>query len=333
MSQSALPASGAFTYRDGRLHAEGVALDRLAEAVGTPFYVYSASALESAYLRFAEALKAEGLDALVCYAVKANPHLAVVGTFAGLGAGADVVSEGELRRALAAGVPGARIVFAGVGKTEAEMAAGLDAGILQFNVESREELLRLDEVARAKGRKAPVALRVNPHVDAETHAKITTGRAEDKFGIPYAQAPRLYAQARTLPGIKATGVHMHIGSQITDLAPFRAAFTRMHELVVMLRAAGHNLRHLDIGGGLGIPYRGTNDTPPHPDEYARVVREALGDLGLKVVLEPGRMIVGNAGVLVTRVIYVKEGSDKTFTIVDGAMNDALRGVSRYLAGP
>lgn len=322
MSQSALPASGAFTYRDGRLHAEGVALDRLAEAVGTPFYVYSASALESAYLRFAEALKAEGLDALVCYAVKANPHLAVVGTFAGLGAGADVVSEGELRRALAAGVPGARIVFAGVGKTEAEMAAGLDAGILQFNVESREELLRLDEVARAKGRKAPVALRVNPHVDAETHAKITTGRAEDKFGINIDQAAEVARLAASLPGIALEGLAVHIGSQITKLEPYAAAFARVAGLFEELRAAGLPLQRLDLGGGLGIPYR--DETPPSVEAYAAMVRQAVGRLGVPLVFEPGRHFVGNAGLLVARTVYSKQGTTRRFLVLDAAMNDLIR---------
>ncbi|MCV0368243.1 diaminopimelate decarboxylase [Filomicrobium sp.] len=311
-----------FAYRDGVLTAEGVSLVDIAEAVGTPFYCYSTATLTRHYEVLSQAF--DGQNALICYAVKANSNQAVLATMARLGAGMDVVSEGELRRARAAGVPASKIIFAGVGKTRSEMAYALSEGILGFNVESEPELLALSDVAAEMGLRAPVAIRVNPDVDAGTHAKISTGKAENKFGVPFAAAPELYAKAAKLPGIEITGVHMHIGSQITDLAPFRAAFARMHELVVMLRAAGHNLRHLDIGGGLGIPYRGTNDTPPHPDEYARVVREALGDLGLKVVLEPGRMIVGNAGVLVTRVIYVKEGSDKTFTIVDGAMNDLIR---------
>lgn len=311
-----------FAYKDGVLTAEGVSLARLADEVGTPFYCYSTATIDRHYRVLSEAF--EGQDALICFAVKANSNQAVLATLARLGAGMDVVSEGELRRARAAGVPADKIIFAGVGKTRSEMAYALEQGILGFNVESEPELYALSEVAAGMGLRAPVAIRVNPDVDAGTHAKISTGKAENKFGVPFAGAPELYAKAATLPGIEISGVHMHIGSQITDLAPFRAAFARMHDLVVELRAAGHRLRHLDIGGGLGIPYRGTNDTPPHPVEYARVVREALGDLGLKIVLEPGRMIVGNAGVLVTRVVFVKEGADKTFTIVDAGMNDLIR---------
>jgi diaminopimelate decarboxylase len=241
-----------------------------------------------------------------------------------LGAGMDVVSEGELRRARAAGVPPSKIIFAGVGKTREEMAYALEEGILGFNVESEPELHALSEVATAVGKTASVAIRVNPDVDAKTHAKISTGKAENKFGVPYADARELYAEAAKLPGIKISGIHMHIGSQITDLKPFRDAFALLADLARDLMADGIALEHLDIGGGLGVPYRGANDVPPTPDEYAAVVNEALGGLGLKLVLEPGRMIVGNAGVLVTRVTYVKEGADKTFTIVDAAMNDLLR---------
>lgn len=311
-----------FAYKDGILTAEGVSLVELAEKVGTPFYCYSTETLTRHYRVLSEAFA--GQDALICFAVKANSNQAVLATMARLGAGMDVVSEGELRRARAAGVPANRIIFAGVGKTRSEMAYALGEGILGFNVESEPELLALSEVAASMGVRAPVAIRVNPDVDAGTHAKISTGKAENKFGVPFAGAAELYARATTLPGIEIAGVHMHIGSQITDLGPFRAAFSRMRDLVVELRAAGHQLRHLDIGGGLGIPYRGTNETPPHPVEYAQVVRETLGDLGLKIVMEPGRLLVGNAGVLVTRVVYVKEGADKTFTIVDAGMNDLLR---------
>jgi diaminopimelate decarboxylase len=311
-----------FAYKDGVLTAEGVSLAQLAGEVGTPFYCYSTATLNRHFRVLREAF--EGQDVLICYAVKANSNQAVLTTMARLGAGMDVVSEGELRRARAAGVPAGKIIFAGVGKTRAEMAYALQEGIAGFNVESEPELFALSEVAAAMSLRAPVAIRVNPDVEAGTHAKISTGKAENKFGVPFASALDLYAKAVALPGIDIAGVHMHIGSQITDLAPFRAAFARMHDLVVELRAAGHQLRHLDIGGGLGIPYRGTNDTPPHPVEYARTVRETLGDLGLKIVLEPGRMIVGNAGVLVTRVVYVKEGADKTFTIVDAGMNDLIR---------
>ncbi len=311
-----------FHYRDGVLHAEDVSLAAIAREVGTPFYCYSTATLERHYRVLAEAF--HGQNALICFAVKANSNQAVLATMARLGAGMDVVSEGELRRARAAGVPADRIIFAGVGKTRDEMAYALSEGILGFNVESEPELRALSAVAAEMGRTAHVALRVNPDVDAKTHAKISTGKAENKFGIPFNDAAALYAEARALPGIAATGIHMHIGSQITDLAPFRAAFRLMRELALELRSQGHALAHLDIGGGLGVPYRGANEVPPHPDEYARVVKETLGDLGLKVVMEPGRMIVGNAGILVTRTIFVKEGADRTFTIVDAAMNDLIR---------
>ncbi len=311
-----------FHYRNGTLHAEDVSLAAIAAEVGTPFYVYSTATLERHYEVLAKAF--EGQNALICFAVKANSNQAVLATMARLGAGMDVVSEGELRRALAAGVPANRIIFAGVGKTAEEMAYALNEGILGFNVESEPELLALSEVAASLGKSAKIAIRVNPDVDAKTHAKISTGKSENKFGVPYDEALALYAEAAKLPGIKVAGIHMHIGSQITELAPFRAAFERLRALALDLKAGGIALEHLDIGGGLGVPYRGSNDVPPHPDEYAAVVKETLGDLGLKLVLEPGRMIVGNAGVLVTRVIYVKEGTDKTFTIVDAAMNDLIR---------
>ena len=311
-----------FHYKDGILHAEDVSLARIAQDVGTPFYCYSTATLERHYTVLAHAFRDQ--KALICFAVKANSNQAVLATMARLGAGMDVVSEGELRRARAAGVPASKIIFAGVGKTRGEMEYALGEGILGFNVESEPELLALSEVATAMGKTAAISIRVNPDVDAKTHAKISTGKAENKFGVPFEDARELYARAAKLKGIKVSGIHMHIGSQITDLAPFRDAFALLHDLARDLIASGIQLEHLDIGGGLGVPYRGANEVPPTPDDYAAVVKNALGDLGLKIVLEPGRMIVGNAGVLVTRVTYVKEGEDKTFTIVDAAMNDLIR---------
>ena len=311
-----------FSYVGGVLHAEGVSLPRIAEAVGTPFYCYATATLERHYRVLQEAFAR--LDTLICYAIKANSNQAVIATLARLGAGMDVVSEGELRRARAAGVPAAKIIFAGVGKTREEMAYALGEGILSFNVESEPELESLSEVAAGLGHTARIAVRVNPDVDAKTHAKIATGKAENKFGVPFEDAPRLYAKAARLPALEVAGVHMHIGSQITDLAPFRNAFALMRELTLDLRAAGHAIRHLDLGGGLGVPYRGGNDLPPSPQEYAQVVRDTVGSLGLAIKLEPGRMIVANAGILVARVIYAKRGRDKTFTVVDAAMNDLIR---------
>lgn len=311
-----------FDYRDGVLHAEGVSCETIAREVGTPVYIYSTATLERHVQVFSAAFR--GLDHLVCFAVKANSNQAVLKTIARAGAGMDVVSGGELARALAAGVPGSRITFSGVAKTEAEMAQALDADILCFNVESEPELEQLSRVATAKGRTARIALRVNPDVDARTHAKISTGKAENKFGVPYERARAIYARAAQLPGIEVTGVDMHIGSQITDLAPFDAAFARLADLVKDLRADGHTIDHIDVGGGLGIPYRDGNELPPHPDEYANVVRRHMRDLGATLVMEPGRLIVGNAGILLTRVIYVKTGGAKTFVIVDAGMNDLIR---------
>ncbi len=311
-----------FSYRGGVLHAEGVSLARIAEDVGTPFYCYSTATLERHYRVLSEAF--QGTDHLICFAVKANSNQAVLRTMARLGAGMDVVSEGELRRARAAGVPADKIIFAGVGKTRDELAYAVSEGVLGFNVESEPELEALSEVASRQRKTARISIRVNPDVDARTHAKISTGKSENKFGIPFLDAPRLYAQAARLPGIRISGIHMHIGSQITDLMPFRDAFRLMRELVIGLRREGHELEHLDLGGGLGVLYRGTNDVPPHPDEYAATAKAALGDLGLKLILEPGRMIAGNAGVLVSRVICSKRGADKIFTIVDAAMNDLIR---------
>jgi diaminopimelate decarboxylase len=311
-----------FSYKNGVLHAEDVNLKALAEEVGTPFYCYSTATLERHFQVLDEAFK--DTEHLICYAMKANSNQAVIKTMAKLGAGMDVVSEGELRRALAAGVPARKIVFSGVGKTAKEMAFALREGIACFNVESEPELELLSDVAGRVGQRAAVSIRVNPDVDAKTHAKITTGKADNKFGITYIRAPEVYARAAALPNIDVVGVDMHIGSQITELAPFEQAFKLMAELVATLKSHGHNIRHLDLGGGLGVPYRGTNDVPPHPDEYAAMVKRTLGHLGLKYMMEPGRLIVGNAGIMVTRVIYKKENEGKHFIIQDGAMNDLIR---------
>jgi diaminopimelate decarboxylase len=309
-----------FEYRDGALWAEDVPLERIAASVGTPFYCYSTATLTRHYRVFAEAFA--GQDTLICFAVKANSNIAVIRTLAELGAGADVVSEGEMRRALAAGVPGGRIVFSGVGKTQAEMAFALSQGILQLNVESVPEMEALSAVAVAQNVEVEIAIRVNPDVDAQTHDKIATGRQEDKFGISLSAASEVYALAAKLPGIKPVAVAMHIGSQLTDLAPFRAAFTRLAALVGTLRANGLVIRRLDLGGGLGIPYN--DEKPPLPDAYAKMVMETVGDLGCTLMFEPGRMLAGNAGILVTKVIYVKEGGARRFAIVDAAMNDLMR---------
>ncbi len=309
-----------FTYKSGRLCAEDAPLAEIAAAVGTPFYCYSTATLERHFKVFSEAFADR--DATICYAVKANGNLSVIRTLARCGAGADVVSGGELKRALAAGVPGDRIVFSGVGKTRAEMDAALAAGVLQINVESEPELDALNEAALAMGLRAPIAVRINPDVDANTHAKITTGKAENKFGIEWTRAHEVYSRARDLPGIEISGVAVHIGSQLLDLEPFRNAYVRMRDLVAMLRADGHEIKTLDLGGGLGISYDG--GPAPSPADYAGVVAGALGDLDCRLIFEPGRSIAGNAGVLVTRVVYLKEGSTRTFAIVDAAMNDLLR---------
>ncbi|TIT63420.1 MAG: diaminopimelate decarboxylase [Mesorhizobium sp.] len=311
-----------FDYRDGVLHAEDVAIPDIAAQVGTPFYCYSTATLTRHYRVFVKAFA--GLDALVCYAMKANSNQAVLRTLAKLGAGADVVSEGELRRALAAGVPASKILFSGVGKTAREMDFALEAGILCFNVESEPELELLSARASALGKVAPVSLRINPDVDARTHKKISTGKAENKFGIPWQRARQVYARAATLPGIKVTGIDTHIGSQITELQPFDDAFALLVDLVGALRADGHAIEHVDLGGGLGIPYRVDNNPPPLPDAYAQVVRKHVTKLGMKVMFEPGRLIVGNAGILVSEVIFVKEGDAKNFLVVDAAMNDLIR---------
>jgi len=311
-----------FHYRNGVLHAEDVDLAALAASVGTPFYCYSTATLERHYKVFAGAVA--DLPALVCYALKANSNQAVIATLARLGAGADVVSEGELRRALAAGVPANKIMFSSVGKTAGELAAAVDAGILCVNVESEPELDQLSKVAMAKGRVANVSLRVNPDVDARTHRKIATGKSENKFGIPISRAREVYAHAAKLPGLHVAGVDMHIGSQITELAPFEDAFALLSDFVRTLRGDGHTIEHVDVGGGLGVPYREDNEPPPLPDAYAQVVKRATRDLNCTLIFEPGRLIVANAGILVTRVIYVKRGEAKTFVIVDAAMNDLIR---------
>jgi diaminopimelate decarboxylase len=311
-----------FAYRAGVLHAEAVDLVDLAAAVGTPFYCYSTATIERHYQVFAHAFA--DVSALVCYAMKANSNQAVIKTLARLGAGADVVSEGELKRARAAGIPPHKIMFSGVGKTAHELALAIDEGILCINVESEPELELLSSIAQQKGRIAHVSLRVNPDIDARTHAKIATGKAENKFGIPISQAREVYARAAKLPGLRATGVDMHIGSQITDLAPFDDAFALLSEFVRTLRGDGHTISHVDLGGGLGIPYREDNEPPPHPDAYAAMVKRATRDLGCTLIFEPGRLIVGNAGILVTRVLYLKGGETKSFVIVDAGMNDLIR---------
>jgi len=312
-----------FAYRDGALFAEGVDLATLAGIVGTPFYCYSASTIRRHIRVFSEAFA--DLDALVCYAVKANSNQAVLRLLAKEGAGMDVVSGGELARALAAGTPANRITFSGVGKTEAEIVAALDAGIFCFNVESEPELAVLSRLAHERGKTAPVSLRVNLDVDARTHVKISTGLAENKFGVPLSTARGVYARAALLPGLKIAGADMHIGSQLTELEPFDEAFSLLAELVRDLRADGHEISHIDLGGGLGIPYHEGDDPQSyHPDRYAAIVRRHFDGLGCKLVFEPGRLIVGNAGVLITRVIYVKQGESKTFVIVDAGMNDLIR---------
>lgn len=309
-----------FAFRAGQLHAEDVPLSEIAAAVGTPFYCYSTATLERHFNVFAEAMPK---GALVAYAVKANGSLSVIKTLAKLGAGADIVSGGELKKAMAAGVPPSKIVFSGVGKTRAEMAAGLDAGIHQFNVEGEEELDVLSEVALSKGTKASVAIRVNPDVDAKTHAKISTGKAENKFGVAWGRAKAAYAHAAKLPGIQVVGVAVHIGSQITDLGPFREAFAKVAGLVRDLRAAGHQIARLDLGGGLGVPYQ-DRMAPPLPENYGAVVHDAVAGLDTQLIVEPGRLITANAGVLVAQALYVKRGEAKEFLILDAGMNDLIR---------
>lgn len=311
-----------FSYKNGVLCAEDVPLPKIAAAVGTPFYCYSSATFERHYRVFKEAFA--GIDTLVCYAMKANSNQAVLATLARLGSGVDVVSGGELARALKAGIPPEKIMFSGVGKTAGELRAAVEAGILCINIESEPELRLLSDIAAALGKSAHVSFRINPDVDAKTHAKISTGKAENKFGIPWKDARRVYAEATRLPGIEATGIDMHIGSQITDLTPFNDAFALIKDLIHTLRGDGHAIDHVDVGGGLGIPYRHDNAPPPDPAAYAEVVRYHVAGLDCRVIFEPGRLIAGNSGILVGSVIYVKEGEEKTFVIGDTAMNDLVR---------
>jgi len=311
-----------FAYRDGVLHAEAVNLDALAAAVGTPCYCYSTATLTRHYKIFADAFA--DVRALVCYAMKANSNQAIVTTLAKLGAGADVVSGGELKRARLAGIPPEKIMFSGIGKTASELASAVDEEILCVNVESEAELELLSSIASAKGRAARISIRVNPDIDARTHHKIATGKAENKFGIPISRAREIYAWAAKLKGLEVAGVDMHIGSQITELDPFGNAFALLAEFVRVLRSDGHRISHVDLGGGLGIPYRDDNEPPPHPEAYAEVVKRATRDLDCRLIFEPGRLLVGNAGILVTRVLFVKHGEAKNFVVVDAAMNDLIR---------
>jgi diaminopimelate decarboxylase len=311
-----------FAYRDGGLHAEAVDIAALAQSVGTPFYCYSTATLERHYRVFAEAFA--DVPSLVCYAVKANSNQAVIATLARLGSGADVVSGGELRRVRAAGIPPKKIMFSGIGKTSGELAFAIDEDIFCVNVESEPELELLSQIASGKGRTIDISIRVNPDIDAKTHAKIATGKSENKFGIPISRAREVYRHAAQLKGIKVAGVDMHIGSQITQLSPFADAFALLSDFVRELRADGHTISHVDLGGGLGIPYREGSEIPPDPAAYAKVVKEATRGLNCKLIFEPGRLIVGNAGILVTSVLYVKRGEAKTFIIVDAAMNDLIR---------
>ena len=309
-----------FRYRDGRLHAEDVPLQSIADGLGTPFYCYSTAALTERFHAFTDAFK--NLPVTVYYSLKANSNLAVVRTFSVLGAGADVVSEGELRRALAAGIPPERIAFSGVGKAPVELVTALDEGIHQINVESLPELELLSSIASDRGLKAPVGLRINPDVNARTHEKITTGRRGHKFGIDLTDARAAYARAAKLPGIDVFGIAVHIGSQLTELDPFRRAFARLRELIEQLRADGHAVTRVDLGGGLGIVYAG--ESPPSPAEYAATVKDVIGPLGCEIATAPGRALVGNAGILVTRVLYIKDGGDRRIIVVDAAMNDLMR---------
>ncbi len=311
-----------FNYLGDELHAEGVPLSRIAAEVGTPVYVYSAATLTRHFLMFRQAL--DWTDHLICFAVKANSNLAVLKLLGDLGAGMDVVSGGEYARARAAGVPGGRIVFSGVGKTRAEMRQVIEGGIRQVNVESEPELEALSDVATTLGASVPVAVRVNPDVDARTHAKIATGKSENKFGIPIARAREVYALAAKLPGHQVSGCDMLIGRQMSDLEPYRQAYGKMADLCRTLRGDGHAIMRLDMGGGLGIPYRRDNAAPPLPIEYGQVIRETVGDLGCEIEIEPGRNIVGNAGILLSGVVFLKRGEGRDFLILDAAMNDLIR---------
>ena len=311
-----------FIYRNGILHAEDVAITEIAAAVGTPFYVYSQATLTRHFRVFDEALN--GMNHLICYAMKANSNIAILKILGDLGAGMDVVSGGEYLRAKAAGISGDKIVFSGVGKTREEMALAIKNGIRQFNVESEAELKVLNEVALSLGAIAPITLRVNPDVDAKTHAKIATGKSENKFGIPISKAQEVYSIAASMKAIDVVGIDVHIGSQLTDLEPFRLAYKKVAELTKVLRQDGHNIRRLDLGGGLGIPYESSNQSPPLPEDYAKVIHETVGDLDCEIEIEPGRLLTGNAGLMVSSVIYNKSGEGRDFMIVDAAMNDLIR---------
>ncbi len=311
-----------FLYRDGALFAEDVPLSEIAASVGTPFYVYSTATLERHFKLFDDALN--GMEHLVCYAMKAASNQAILKTLAALGAGMDVVSGGEYARAKAAGVPGERIVFSGIGKTREEVHMALSGGIRQFNVESEPEMKVISEIATELGVEVPITIRVNPDVDAKTHAKIATGKSENKFGIPISRAREVYALAASLPGLKVIGIDVHIGSQLTDLEPFEAAYNKVAELTEQLRADGHEISRLDLGGGLGIPYVRSNEAPPSPTDYGALIKKCVGHLGCEIEIEPGRLIAGNAGMMVSEVIYVKSGEDREFLIIDGAMNDLIR---------
>ncbi len=311
-----------FTHKNGILHAEDVAVPDIAAQIGTPFYVYSAATLTRHYQLFTEAMA--GMDHLICYSIKSNSNLAVLKLLGDLGAGMDVVSGGEYARARAAGISGERIVFSGVGKTRSEMRLALEGGIRQFNLESEPEMLALSGIAEEMGVTVPVTFRINPDVDAKTHAKISTGRSEDKFGVPIAKARMAYAGAAAAPGLEVVGIDLHIGSQLTELEPFRHAFEKVADLTKVLRADGHSITRLDLGGGLGIPYETSNEGPPLPIEYGAMVQEVLGDLGCEIEIEPGRLISGNAGLMVAGVTFVKQGADRQFLILDAAMNDLVR---------
>ena len=311
-----------FSYKEGILHAEEVSIQEIAKEVGTPFYIYSTATLRRHFDLFESALS--GVDHLICYAVKAASNQAILKTLARFGAGMDVVSGGEYKRARDAGVDGGRIVFSGVGKTGAEMKLALHEGVRQFNIESEEELLVLSGIAHDMNRVAPISIRVNPDVDAKTHEKIATGKAENKFGIPISRAREVYARAASLPGIQVVGIDLHIGSQLTQLLPFEKAYKKIADLTDVLRSDGHEITRLDLGGGLGIPYGSEDGSPPTPKEYGEMVKRVLGHLNCEIEIEPGRLLVGNAGLLVSEVIYVKKGHDREFLILDAAMNDLLR---------
>jgi len=311
-----------FTYKSGILHAENVPVPEMAAQVGTPFYCYSTATLLRHFKVFDEPFS--DMDHLTCYAMKANSNQAVIKTLGDAGAGMDIVSGGELKRALAAGIHSSKIIFSGVGKTETEISAGLEAGILCFNVESESELHLISLVAAATRKTANISIRINPNVDAKTHAKISTGKAGDKFGIPWTRAGKIYALAASLPGLKVCGIDVHIGSQIVDLEPYRAAYERVGELVNILRLQGHDIQHVDMGGGLGIPYAHGDNKPPLPSQYAAVIKKAVGHLGCRIITEPGRLIAGNAGILVARVVHMKQNGERHFAVVDAAMNDLLR---------